>query len=332
MFNALENKIKEKKFSGVITIRKNDKILYNKAYGYSDRANQIKNNTKTSFGVASGTKIFTALGILKLVQQNKIHLDTKLFDLIDKPFHYDPSVTIKQLLSHTSGLPDYYDEDLITDFDNFKVSVPWCDLLKPSHYLPVMPDRTMKFAPGESFHYNNGAFVLLALVIETMTGDYHQWIQNEILTPHGLNHTGFYKFNELPVNTANGYMGDDQSLHTNIYNLPIVGGGDGGIFTSSPDLLNFWTLLMDNKLIPKSLTEILLTPHSKKNEGSHYGLGVWLDEKDGLYNPSIVGSDAGVSFFSDHLIKEKITVNVMSNTSSGAWDVMDLVKALIKKI
>lgn len=332
MFKSLEIKITEQDFSGVVTIKKEDKIIYNKAFGYRDRANEIKNETTTAFGIASGTKIFTALGILKLVELDKLSLDTKVFEVIDKPFDYDPNVTIKQLLSHTSGLPDYYDEDLIEDFDNFSVAVAWCHLLKPSDYMPVMPDRQMKFSPGESFHYNNGAYVFLSMVIEKLTGDYHNWIQSEILTVNGLSGTGFYKFNDLPPNTANGYIGDKSSFKTNIYQLPIIGGGDGGIYSTSEDIMKLWQLILDKKILSENLTEILLFPHTKTTSDGYYGLGVWLNKDKDHYNPSIVGSDAGVSFYSDHYIKDKMTVNVISNTSDGAWEIGKAVSEVIKKI
>lgn len=333
MFKSLESIIEDKKFSGVITIQKLDKIIYNRAFGYLDRANKVRNNIHTSFGIASGTKLFTALGILKLVESKQLSLDTKLFDIIEKPFaSYDPNVTIKQLLSHTSGLPDYYDEDLIDDFNNFKVSVPWYELLKPSDYMAVMPDRPMKFSPGENFHYNNGAFVFLAMVIEILSGDYHQWIKEKIIKPNELKNTGFYKLNQLPENTAYGYVDMDDSWRTNIYSLPIIAGGDGGIFTNSEDLITLWTQLLDYKILSKNLTEVLLSPQTETNEDGHYGLGLWLDKKNGIYNPSIVGADAGVSFISTHKIKENLTINILSNTSEGAWEVNAPIQELLKKI
>jgi len=333
MFKTLESIIEEKDFSGVITIQKNNTVIYNKAFGYLDRANKIKNNIDTSFGIASGTKLFTALGILKLVEEKKLSLDSKLFDIIKQPYNgYDPTVTIKQLLTHTSGIPDYFDEDIIEDFDNFKVSVPWQELLKPSDYMAVMPDRAMKFSPGEKFHYNNGAFVFLAMVIETLSGDYHQWINETIIKPNGLSKTGFYKLNQLPGNTAHGYIDMDNSWRTNIYNLPIIAGGDGGIFTNSEDLITLWKQLLDYKILSQDLTDILLTPHTETNEEGYYGLGVWLDQKKDIYNPAIVGADAGVSFISKHMIKENLTINILSNTSEGAWEVNAPIKELLKKI
>ena len=77
-------------------------------------------------------------------------------------------------------------------FDNFKVSVPWHELLKPSDYMTIMPNRPMKFGVGEKFNYNNSGFILLAMVIEEIVGDYHEWIYTSILKPLNLKNTGYY--------------------------------------------------------------------------------------------------------------------------------------------
>lgn len=333
MHHKLKAFIEEENFSGVVTIRKDNNLLFNEAFGYRDRSNQINNDLNTKFGIASGTKLFTALGIMKLVEEKKLNLDTKLFDIVDMPYpSYNPSVTIKELLTHTSGLPDYYDEDLVDDFDTFTIATPWHLLLKPTDYLSSMPNRPMKFAPGEGFHYNNGAFVYLSVVIEIITGDFHQWIKDKIIEPLHLNNTGFYRFDQLPTNTAMGYIETKESWKTNIYNLPIIGGGDGGIYTNTDDLFKLWDGLYSNKILPASLTEILLTPHTKTNDDGYYGLGVWLDKEKGKIKSTIVGSDAGVSFYSSHNESKGLTFNVLSNTSEGTWNILKHIRAYLEDI
>lgn len=333
MFESLKELLVEENYSGVVTIKKDDEIVFEKAMGFMDRANKITINAETRFGIASGTKLFTALGILKLIEDGRLSLDSKVFDHIKQPFDtYDNRVTIKHLLSHTSGLPDYFDEDLIEDFDNFKVSVPWCELLKPSDYMPVMPDRKMKYPMGEKFHYNNSGFVMLAMVIESITGDYHEWITSSILKPHNLNHTGFYRFDQLPENCAYGYIDlENNQYKTNIYNLPIIGGGDGGIYSNSYDLIKLWELLMNGEIINKKLLDLLLTPHVIDGD-DHYGLGVWLDKQKNGFTPAIVGSDPGVSFVSTSRTDLNIVYNVISNTSGDAWKVNKKVLEIISKL
>ena len=333
MYNHLIETLKKENYSGVITIRKDNELIMNEAMGYRDFANKISNNTSTIFGIASGTKLYTAIGIMKLIEKNKLSLDSKLFDFIDAPYpSYDQTVTIKQLLSHTSGLPDYYDEDLIEDFDNFTIDTPWHLLEKPSDYFSSMPDRSMKFAPGEGFHYNNGAYVFLAMVIEKLTGSYHKWLEDEIFKPLNLKSTGFYRLDALPANTANGYIETKDGWKTNIYNLPIVGAGDGGLFTNSEDMIMLWDALLNEQVLSSELTEILLTPHIKTNEGDYYGLGIWLDKEDNSVKKTIMGSDAGVSFISSTFKNDSITINMLSNTSEGVWSVIKSVKEYVDSL
>ncbi len=332
MLEKLKQTILEKNFSGVVTIKQDSTFLFNEAFGYMDRSNELSNNIETSFGIASGTKTFTALGVLKLIESKQLSLDSKIFDYIEKPFNsYDPSVTIHHLLSHTSGLPDYYDEDLIEDFDNFSIDKPWHTLLKPSDYFSSMPDREMKFKPGSEFNYNNGGYVLLAMLIEKLTGNYHTWIHNEVIEPLKLSNTGFYRLDQLPKNTAIGYIDVDGSWITNVYKLPIIGGGDGGIFTCSDDLLKLWHGLYNHTILSKELSEKMLTPQAENASKDAYGYGIWLYKDDNTYTPSMVGSDAGVSFMSYYSLEKNIIVNVISNTSEGTWDILKVVDEVIKK-
>lgn len=312
-------------YSGVVTLRQGPHIIFEQAKGYRDRANQVKNNLNTKFGIASGTKLFTAIGILKLIEEGLCSLDDKVFNIVDKPFpQYDDDVTLQDLLSHMSGLPDYYDEDFITDFDNFKVSVPWSELKKPSDYMAVMPDRPMKYPRQTKFHYNNGGYVLLAMVIEALKGDYHKFI-HAILSEADLHDTGFYFFDRLPENCANGYIELKDGYKTNIYSLPIIGGGDGGIFTTSHDLLKVWDALTTGQIISRALVDMMFCSY---NRDDPYGLGVWLTEKA---CPVITGVDAGVSFVSGYRWDHDLVYNILCNNGNDAWQVSKIIKDHLKK-
>ena len=147
---ALDKTALETKFSGVVSVRQGREILYQKSFGYADRSNEIPNSLDTRFGIASGTKFFTALAIGKLIEAGKLDFSSKIAELIPWNFqHYSRDITVRHLLTHTSGIPDYYDEEKVEDFDNFTVGVPWYELKGPRDYLSVFPDETMKFPPGE---------------------------------------------------------------------------------------------------------------------------------------------------------------------------------------
>jgi CubicO group peptidase (beta-lactamase class C family) len=327
MIEQLISLLEEKNFSGVVSIEHKEHLIFNMANGFLDRKNQLPMTVSTSMGIASGTKLFTALGILCLIEEGSLQLDDNLFTHIKRPHEDYEDVTIKQLLSHTSGLPDYFDEDFITDFDNFKVDVPWSELDKPSDYMAVMPNRKMKFKPGTDFHYNNSAFVLLAMVIEKTTGDYYEYLYHKIINPNKLSNTGFHRFNELPSNCAHGYieLGDNQ-YKTNIYNLPIRGGGDGGIYSTTDDIHKLWHALMNGKIISKDLLKEVMTDQNETEDA--YGLGVWLSND----HPWITGCDAGVSFVSMYRRDLDVIYTILSNTTHGAWDINSFISENLNEL
>jgi CubicO group peptidase (beta-lactamase class C family) len=315
--------VKSKDFSGVVYLEDKKDIVLAEANGYSNRPEKISNNLETKFAIASGTKFFTALGIMKLVEAGKLSLDDKALSFINYDFQsYDKDVTIKQLLTHTSGIPDYYDEDEISETGLPKLNKAWYDLRKPSDYLEVLPQKEMLAGPGKVFKYNNSAFVLLAIIIENITGDYYQWLKTEVFEPAGMNNTDFYYFDQLPFNTASGYIEmEDGNYRTNIYDLPIRGGGDGGLYTNVYDMAKFWHAFMSGRLVNQENIQKILYPHYL-DQSTAYGLGVWLKAVDDKYYPVIVGEDPGVSFVSG-MTKDFIYV-VISNTQHGAWMISEL--------
>jgi CubicO group peptidase (beta-lactamase class C family) len=316
---SIQNRLNQTHFSGVVSIRNQDTILIEECQGYRNYAEQLRINIDTRFGIASGTKLFTALGIMCLVERGKLSLKDPLSKHVTYPFpSYDPAVTIEHLLTHTSGLPDYFDED-----EGYQPpSVPWYDLKKPSDYLAIMPHKPMKFEPGTSFNYNNSAFVFLAIIIEYITGDYHEFIDKEILQKANMTNSGFFYMNDVPNNTALGYIDPSNApTKTNIFDLPIVGGGDGGLFTTAPDMHRFWGALREGLIVSNDTYHQMITPHSK-TEHLSYGLGVWLEDIEGTYHPFIMGQDPGVSFQSGYDIDTLETYVIVSNTEQGVWPIV----------
>jgi CubicO group peptidase (beta-lactamase class C family) len=323
LIKNLEVTAKACEFSGVISIFKEDETLYQQAFGYRDVKNKLPNETTTKFGIASGTKLFTALGIGKLIERKKLSLDTKVSE-IDKAFtgFISKDATILNLLTHTSGIFDHYDEDLITDFDNFFVDIPWYQLETPTDYLPLFEGKTPKFLPGERFCYSNGGYLFLGIIIEMLSDRvYRDFIETELLKPIGMTHSGFFAFNDLPENTANGYLSDYKT--SNIYNLPIRGAADGGMYTTSEDLHLFWKNLFSQQILSQELTEIFLATHHAFDEISGYGCGIYKELDSSML--SIVGGDAGVGFDSRYLVEEAIVINVLSNHTNGEETLREVV-------
>jgi CubicO group peptidase (beta-lactamase class C family) len=333
---TLNNSLKKHAFSGVVSIRQAEAVLYERAAGYAERSNRVKNTLATRFGIASGTKFFTALAIGKLVEAGKLVFSTRLKDCLALDFpRYSPEITIEHLLTHTSGIPDYYDEEKITDFDNFTVSLPWYALKGPRDYLAVFPDEPMKFAPGERFSYSNGGYILLGVVIEALSGlKYQDFVEQEIFKAAGMNRSGFFPFNRLPEKTATGYVEEAQGWRTNIYNLPIVGASDGGAYTTAQDVAALWKAFWGYKILSRELVEMVARPRVKaegEDENISYGYGLWIrEDENGNREEYFVGCDAGVSFKSSVNREKGLQVTVMSNTTDGAWPVLGDIRAVLR--
>jgi CubicO group peptidase (beta-lactamase class C family) len=332
----MDKTIEKNAFSGVVYVRRNGQVVYERAAGYADRANRRENTRDTRFGIASGTKFFTALAIGKLIEAGKLDFFTKVAECIPWNFpRYSKAITIQHLLTHTSGLPDYFDEEKIEDFDNFTVGVPWSELRGPRDYLPVFPDEDMKFAPGARFSYSNGGYILLGVVIEEISGmPYREFVAREIFAPAGMTRSGYFAMNKLPENTAFGYIEEDDSeWRTNIYNLPIIGASDGGAYTTVDDLARLWNAFWGGEILSQKIVELYTQPYSKaESEGphEHYGHGIWIHESETRGRETyITGCDAGVSMKSGLIHDTNTLVTVLSNTTEGAWSVLaDVYEAL----
>jgi len=323
LIRRLEQTASEVRFSGVISVFGDDTTVFSKAFGYRDVKNKLPNTTSTIFGIASGTKVFTALGIGVLVDQGVISLGTTVGEIDRECTNFvDERATIQHLLTHTSGIYDYYDEEVEQDYDHFSVEIPWCELETPSDYYPLFKGKTMKFRPGERFSYSNGGYVFLGLLIEKLTGMlYRDFIREHILQTAHMHSSGFYALNDLPENTANGYLKDRRT--TNIYQLPLRGGGDGGMFTTTDDLRAFWEGLFSNRILSEELTETYLNTHCAFNDTDGYGCGIYKRLDGSMF--WIEGGDAGGGFDSRYFPQRKLTINILSNITNGENGIRDVV-------
>jgi CubicO group peptidase (beta-lactamase class C family) len=315
-------------FSGVVAIYQGDKALYRGAFGYADIANKRKNNLRTKFAIASGTKFFTALGIGTLVDDGKLSLDTTVEQILGPGLAFiNPSATIAHLLTHTSGTYDYYDEDLDIDPENYFVEIPWSRLETPADYLPLFHGKQPKYAPGARFSYSNGGFILAGIIIERITGKlYREYIRERVFMPAGMKDSGYYAFSRLPPNTAWGYKKNiSNDVETNIYNLPLRGGSDGGAYTTVYNLRNLWRALFKYKILSPNLTREFLTPQVQVESGLEYGYGIYITKFQGWDVFSFVGGDAGVGFDSRYIPNTGIQLSIISNITDGEEEMRKLI-------
>ena len=207
----------------------------------------------------------------------------------------DDAVTIEHLLSHRSGIGDYLDEEAMGDITDYVMPVPVHELATTEQYLAVLGGHPTVFPPGERFAYCNGGYIVLALIAERASGvPFHDLVRQRVCRPAGMSHTEFLRSDELPGDAAVGYLSND-SPRTNVLHLPVVGGGDGGIYSTAADLRTFWEALFDGRIVPERWVAEMVRPRSDvPAEGKRYGLGFWLHASSAVV--MMEGYDAGVSF------------------------------------
>jgi len=317
-------------FSGVAMVVDGNGDASTASFGYANRAEKSKNNLGTRFGIASGCKLFTAIAICQLVEEGKLNFNTRLKDCLDIEFlSFSEEITIHHLLTHTSGVPDYFDEDVMDDFEELWITRPMYHIKSPKDFLPMFQDEQMKFTPGESFHYNNAGYILLGLIVEQASKmEFTQYVQEHIFKKAGMMDSGYFSFDALPSNTALGYIDlPDGSWKTNIYSLPVKGGSDGGAYVTTDDMSKLWKTLLGQLLLKEESLNKLLTPHVQVNETGYYGYGVWIKMQDNQISKyHVMGYDPGVSFHSAYYLAAQTIATVCSNKSSGAYDIMETIE------
>ena len=159
---TLERTAENLDFTGVIRLSQGDSVIFEKAKGWANRSDRIPNDAATRLAVASGSKGFTVVAVLRLVEQGLISLDSRLSDCLAIDFPgTDPRVTVRHLLTHTSGMPYYFDEAANPDYEAVWRDRPMYRMLRPMDYLPMFQHEPQVFPPGERFAYNDAAFIVL---------------------------------------------------------------------------------------------------------------------------------------------------------------------------
>lgn len=326
-------------FKGNIYIVKNGEVICESVTGFADLANEIPNTIETKFASASAGKVFVAVAILQLIEQGKIKFDDTLGELLDIDLHsIDPDVTVKQLLNHTSGVPDYFDESVMDEYEELWVDYPNYKIRHNNDLFPLFINKPMMYEKGERFQYNNSGYVLLASIIEKVTGMYFDdYLKKNIFDVCDMKSTGYYAFDRLPARCANSYIycPDTNDFRTNIYSTDVKGTGAGGAFITVKDMVNFWTNLTNGNLITKELVAEMLSKQSGDGddaEEGYYGYGVWIiDNPKGTDYAYFQGFDPGVSFISEYNADKNIISVMVSNYQNNVWQEMRKIRKNLYK-
>lgn len=268
-FNSLN---KDNQINGSVLIAENGNVLYKKAFGFADFKNKTPNETNTKFTLASVSKVFTSTAILQLRDKGKLKLDDPFIKYFsDFPY---PDITIRNLLSHTSGLPDYnLYEDQINKNPN--------KIFTNKDILPSLKlwNKPLSFKPGEKWEYSNTNFCLLALLVEKLSDlKFEKYLQKFIFNPakmydtyfqtdilHSTDKTRSNNY-EYPFLYSSNYENVD-SLKEYRWRLYNASGfvGQGNIITTTGDMFKFDNSLYTCKILKLTTLTEAFTPIKLKN-------------------------------------------------------------------
>lgn len=291
-------------FSGVVLLARDGKPLYQKACGLANRMGKVPNSMETRFATASVTKMFTAVAVVQLISDGKLRWDTPVVEFLGLGEVAIPdSVTVMQLLTHTSGIADYMDEEDASGFENLWKAIGPCAVDTPGKLLPFFMDEAPVQAPGVGFDYNNAGYILLGLVLEKAVGaPYDEVIRRAVFHKCGMEHTDFLTSASVAEDIAEGYIpirdGDNCLVgwERNIFSVPAYGLPDGGAYATAWDLVSFMRNLREGRLLNSRYTDIFLHPVVPVDKNWKYGCGLWFDvEGDRIWRYGHTGEDPGVS-------------------------------------
>lgn len=321
-------------FSGTVLLVHDGKPFYTKACGLASKAFNVPNRLDTKFNLGSMNKMFTAVAIAQLAQQGKLSFD----DLLIKHLPDYPNkevagkITIHQLLTHTSGLGDYFNDKFMeTSKDRFRTI---------KDFIPLFVDKPLTGEPGKAFRYSNAGFMVLGAVVAKVSGeDYFDYVRNHIYKPAGMVNTDAYEMDRDTPNLAIGYTaghmaepGEPQGTRNNLFMHVVKGGPAGGGFSTVEDLIRFAAALQNGKLLDKKHADIVLAGKVAmgRRGNAKYAYGFFDETSRGTRVVGHGGGFPGINAQLDIYLDKGYAVAVMSNYDPpAAGRVADKAKALI---
>ena len=312
---------KDAGFSGSVLIAYKNNVLLSNGYGLADREHKIPNTAQTRFRLGSITKQFTAMAILILEAQGKLSVEDPVCNYLSDCPPAWKNITIDNLLTHTSGIPDY------TRFPDYRSTMATPS--SPTQTMERFEDLPLDFNPGEKWSYSNSGYIVLGYIIEQVSGQtYEDFLKQSIFIPLKLNNTGYdHNSNDLAVGYADRYS----NLPFDFIDMSIPY-ADGALFSTIEDLYHWDQALDTEQLIPQAYLNKMFTPHVSipNTEGWFYGYGWNIGQERGHPIISHGGSINGFVAMNARYPKEQITIIVLSNQQNT--DVVLIQGILSRKI
>lgn len=291
--------------SATILIAEHGRVVYRHAYGLRDREHRVQATVDTYYEIGSITKQFTAAAILQLQETGKLHLDDKLSVYLPKAPHAD-EVTLRQLLSHTSGMPEYFDAvDAAKAID------------KPASFDKLMSyiaGKPLDFPPGSHWSYSNTGYILAGRVIEVVSHEsYRHYVQTHLLDPAGMTHTfTVAEENGLP-NMAIGYDRDNGQIKPARTIAASVGWAAGFLVSTVDDLEKWNTALRSGKIVTPADYALMATSAKTAQGDAGYGLGLFVDSIDDQPRVGHTGGSLGFTTANEYFPRQDMQIIAFTN-------------------
>ena len=309
----LEHKI----FSGSVLVKESGKILLHKEYGWADFDSKTHLTKDAPFYIASVSKQFTTMAIMMLKERGLLKYDNLLADYFSDFPNYAKKITIRHLMTNTSGVPNNFDlglnHDGMTNQDVFDV---------------LVKQKRLDFKPGTNYKYSNSGFILLAMIVEKITEmRFSKFVDEYIFKPLGMNNSYVQDHTKTPTpKMVNGH--DEFGL---LFNNPFFMNGAGGIYSTTYDLSVWDEALYTDKLVSqKSIREAYRIPALPKERKTNYGFGWRIVNKNGNNCVFHTGGLAGyVSFIFRDLTNRHTIIFTANQTGFDLGAIADALTGIL---
>jgi CubicO group peptidase (beta-lactamase class C family) len=305
--------IRAARIQGSVLLAKNGRVILAKGYGLANIELDVPNTSATIFRLGSITKQFTAAAVLQLQEKGKLNVSDPISKYIpDTPAAWN-GITIRHLLTHTSGIPSYTDEAGYQAHMREQSGAPL-------DFINRFRDRPLEFTPGEKFHYDNSGYFLLGVIIERTSGmKYEEYLQRNIFQPLDMTATGYDWPATVLKNRASGYSKDEGGK---VVNADYLDMGQpyaaGSLYSTVLDLYKWDRALYTTKVLSARSLEAAFTPGKFDwAEGIKYGYGWGIAQ---VHGHKTVGHGGGINGFSTVIwraIEEDAVSIVLSNSDAG---------------
>jgi CubicO group peptidase (beta-lactamase class C family) len=298
-----------------VLVAKHGQIIFKKAYGSANLELNVPLTPAMVFNLASITKQFTAVAILQLVEQGKISLHDSLQKFIPDFPSKGYTITIENLLTHTSGIKDYmqldYPDSYMERWD-----------YRPKQLIDSFKNIPLEFEPGTKFSYSNSGYYLLGYIIEKITGKrYQNYVQDDLLKPLGLTHTYFDSAGIIIPNRVNGYQKDDTVYKNADYWSPTIEYAAGGLISNVDDLFKWHKGLYTYQILKKETLQKAFTSYQLKDGTStDYGYGWFLKTSNDIKSIEHAGGIPGFVTNEIYFPAEDIFIAILCNCGTAPID------------